>query len=76
MPKLRSTYDGHLIFKTSHEGRKAVLVGTIRLQSREISHEKFANTKQEITRRLVTTPEQNWNPIYKLPYDNLTTILR
>ena len=47
MPKLRSTYDGRLIFKTSHEGRKAVLVGTIRLQSREISHEKLANTKQK-----------------------------
>jgi len=25
MPKLRSTYDGHLIYKTSYEGRKAFL---------------------------------------------------
>ena len=25
MPKLRSTYDGRLIYETSHEGRKAFL---------------------------------------------------
>jgi len=25
MPKLRSTYDGHVIYKTSYEGRKAFL---------------------------------------------------
>ena len=25
MPKLRSTYDGRLIYKTSYEGRKAFL---------------------------------------------------
>ena len=36
MPKLRSTYDGRLIFKTSREVRKAVLAGTIRVQNREI----------------------------------------
>jgi len=26
MPKLRSTYDGRLIYKTSYEGRKALLM--------------------------------------------------
>jgi len=35
MPKLRSTYDGRLIYKTSYEKRKAFL-GTIHLQNHKI----------------------------------------
>jgi len=32
MPKLRSTYDERLIYKTSYEGRKAFRIGMIHLQ--------------------------------------------
>jgi len=35
MPKLRSTYDGRVIYKTSHKERKA-FPGTIHLDSRKI----------------------------------------
>ena len=55
MPKLRSTYDGRLIFKTSHEGRKAVLVGTIRLQSREIVWDSVRKLTCDIPRKDLST---------------------
>jgi len=35
MPKLWSTYDGHLIYKTSYEERKT-FVGMIHVQNRNI----------------------------------------
>jgi len=36
MPKLRSTYDGRLIYETFYEGRKAFLGGTTYLPDRKI----------------------------------------
>ena len=36
MPKLRSTYDGHLMYKTCHTKGARLFLGTIHLQSHKI----------------------------------------
>jgi len=50
MPKLRSAYDGRLIYKTSYEGRK-VFLGTIHLQSCKIVWDSVRKLAYDIPKR-------------------------
>jgi len=54
MPKLRSTYDGHLIYKTSYEGHK-VFLGTIYLQSCKIVWDSVRKLAYDIPKRNFST---------------------
>jgi len=54
MPKLRSTYDGRLIYKTSYKGRKAFL-GTIHLQSCKIVWDSVRKLAYDIPKRNFST---------------------
>ena len=54
MPQLRSTYDTHLIHKTSYEGRKA-FSGTIHLQSRKIVSDSVRTLAYDIPKRNLST---------------------
>ena len=54
MPKLWSTYDGRLIYKTSYEGRKAFL-GMIHLQSCKIVWDSVRKLAYDIPKRNVST---------------------
>jgi len=72
MPKLRSTYDGRLIYKTSYEGRK-VFLGTIHLQSCKIVWDSVHKLACDIHNRNFSTFKVT---IVSRSYDELTIILR
>jgi len=69
MPKLRSTYDGRLVYKTSYEERKAFIGYTIHLQSCKIVRESVRKLAYDI-------PERNFSTfkviIVSRSYDKLT----
>jgi len=54
MPKLRSTYDGRLIYKTFYKGRKAFL-GVIHLQSCKIVWDSVRKLAYNIPKRNFST---------------------
>ena len=54
MRKLRSTYDGRLIYKTSYEGARLFL-GTIHLQSGKIVWECVRKLAYDIPKRNFST---------------------
>jgi len=57
MPKLRSTYDGRLIYKTSYEGRKDLCRydNTIHLQSCKIVWDSVLKLAYDIPKRNIST---------------------
>jgi len=73
MPKLRSTYDGRPIDKTSVERRKAFL-GIIHLQNRKI-------VRDSVPKLAYNIPKRNLSTFFKVSivsrsYDKLTIIIR
>jgi len=54
MPKLRSTDDGRLIYKTSYEKRKAEKL-TVHLQNRKIVWDSIRKLAYDITKRNIST---------------------
>jgi len=71
MPKLRSTYDGRRGYKSSYEGRKAVLV-TIHLKNSKIISESVCKLAYDILNRNLITLQVT---IASPSYDKLKIIL-
>ena len=55
MPKLRSTYDGRLIYKTSHEEHKTFLRYGIHLQKRKVVWDSIRKLTRDIPRKELST---------------------
>ena len=70
--KVRSTYDGRLIYKTSYEERKVFLRYTIHLQYRKIAGDSARKLACDIPERNPSTSEVT---IVSPSYDKLEIIL-
>ena len=72
MPKLRSTYDGRLIYKTSYTKGARLFLGTIRLQKRKIVSDSVRKLAYDIPERKLSTLLIT---IVSRSYDKLKTFL-